>query len=281
MFSITRGIPIALIKKGEYNNQLLSLVDVDNEDDCCDNCSSKCNSKKKCCLNCKELKGKEDDSGDLSNDIIFKVSKLKPLLKLNERAVEYIAGPSGSGKSTMANDLILNYQKINPQNDIYIFSRTDFKLDPALKNLKAKQIKLDDRLLNKPIDITKEFKFGTLLLFDDCNTIQDEKIKRYLEGLICDILEVGRKLGIYVIITNHLIIPNEKKFARTVLNEIQYLTIFPKSGSSQQIRYVLKTYFGFKDKQITKILNLDSRWVRISKSYPMYVLYDKGAYIMN
>jgi len=281
MFSISRGVPIALIKKGEYNNQLLSLVDVNNEDECCDNCSDKCTSKKKCCLNCKFLKNKEDDSGDLSDDIVFKVSKLKPLLKLNERAVEYIAGPSGSGKSTMANELILNYQKINPQNDIYIFSRTDFKLDPALKNLKAKQIKLDDRLLNKPIDITKEFKFGTLLLFDDCNTIQNDKIKKYLEGLISDILEVGRKLGIYVIITNHLIIPNEKKFARTVLNEIQYLTIFPKSGSSQQIRYVLKTYFGFKDKQITKILNLDSRWVRISKSYPMYILYDKGAYIMN
>ena len=96
-----------------------------------------------------------------------------------------------------------------------------------------------------------------------------------------DSLEVLKLVFNWSNITNHLIIPNEKKFARTVLNEIQYLTIFPKSGSSQQIRYVLKTYFGFKDKQITKILNLDSRWVRISKSYPMYILYDKGAYIMN
>lgn len=281
MFSITRGTPIALIKKGDYNGELLCLVDIDSGD-CCGECSMKClKPKNKCCSKCVITTTKNEDTrGDLSSDVEFKTSRLKPLLKMDERAVEYIAGPSGSGKSTMANDLISNYLKIYPRSDVFIFSRTDFKTDPALRDLKVKQIKIDDRLLTNPIDITKDFAHGTLLLFDDCNTIQNDKIKKYLENLISDILEVGRKLGIYVIITNHLIIPNEKKFARTVLNEIQYLTVFPKSGSSQQIRYTLKTYFGLTDKQTSKILSLDSRWVRISKSYPMYVLYDHGSYIL-
>lgn len=281
MFSITRGIPIALIKRGNYDGELLCLVDLDN-DDCCDDCSLRClRSKHKCCDKCTlTLSKNEDCSGDLSADVELSSGKLQPLLKMNERSVEYIAGPSGSGKSTMARELIDNYLKINPRADVFIFSRTDFRTDPALKDLKVKQIKLDDRLLEKPIDITKDFAKGTLLLFDDCNTVQNEKIKKYLENLIGDILEVGRKLEIHVIITNHLIIPNEKKFARTILNEIQYLTVFPKSGSSQQIRYTLKTYFGLTDKQITKILNLNSRWVKICKNYPMYVLYDHGAYTL-
>lgn len=281
MFSLSRGTPIALVKKGKFDGELLCLVDIDSGD-CCDKCSERCyQSKKKCCSKCNLSSiRKEDDHLDLSADVTFSMSKLKPLVKMYERAVEYIAGPSGSGKSTMANSLIENYTKVNPKAEVFIISRTDYRTDPALKDLKIKQIKIDDRLLEKPLDITKDFSKGTLILFDDCNTVQDDKLRKYLEKLISDILEVGRKLGIYIIITSHLLIPNEKKFARTILNEVQYMTVFPKSGSSQQIRYALKTYFGLTDKQVSKILDLESRWVRISKSYPMYVLYDHGAYIL-
>jgi hypothetical protein len=93
-------------------------------------------------------------------------------------------------------------------------------------------------------------------------------------------MEVGRKLNCNMIITNHLVIPNEKKFARTLLNEINMISLFPKSGSSQQIKYALKTYWGMNNKQIDKILDLKSRWVIISKTYPQYVLYENGCFIL-
>ena len=61
---------------------------------------------------------------------------------------------------------------------------------------------------------------------------------------------------------------------------MQSLTVFPKSGSSQQIRYCLKQYYGLNNKQINAILSLPSRWITIYKNYPMCVLYEKGAFVI-
>lgn len=207
-------------------------------------------------------------------------SYLRPLMNFKERGVYYVAGPSGSGKSTYAINLIKDYLIMFPKTDFYLFSRTDYHNDPVFKGMKIKQIKIDESLLTHPIDIEKELDNRSILFFDDCGTIQNNKLKLYIEGLMSDVMEVGRKLNISIVITNHLILPNDKKFSRTVLNETQYLTIFPKSGSSQQIKYALKTYFGLNNTQINKILQLDSRWVTIIKGYPMTVIYQKGVYIL-
>lgn len=215
------------------------------------------------------------------DEIITEKGMIKPLMKFNERGVYYIAGPSGSGKSTYAMNLIKDYLKIYPKADFFLISRTNYKNDPVFKNMKIYQLKLDETILDNPIDIESELSNNAVLFFDDCNTIQDKKIKEYIEHLMSDIMEVGRKLNISIVITNHLVIPNEKKFARTVLNEMQQITVFPKSGSSQQIKYALKTYFGLNNNQINKIMELKSRWVTIIKSYPMTVLYEKGVYILN
>lgn len=207
--------------------------------------------------------------------------KLIPLPDLTERFVDYIAGPSGSGKSTVASGIATEFKRVYPNKPIYIFSRTDARKDPAYKHLRPIQIDVDETLLEDPIDITDEIREGgALMIFDDCGTIQNDKLRKEVEKLMSDAMEVGRKLNCNMIITNHLVIPNEKKFARTVLNEFNTLTVFPKSGSAQQIRYALKTYIGLSNKQIDDILGLKSRWVRVSKTYPQYVLYDKGAYIL-
>jgi Cdc6-like AAA superfamily ATPase len=219
----------------------------------------------------------ENDS-EIQNCI--KNIKLEPRLNPYERSVSYIAGPSGSGKTTYALNLIRPYLELFPDKPFFLFSRTDYRDDPAFKNLKPMQIPINDSMLTHPIDITEELRGGSIVLFDDCNTLQDDKLKKAIEKLMNDILEVGRKLDITIIITSHLVIPNDKKMARTILNEMQSLTVFPKCGSSQQIRYCLKTYYGINNKQIDNILSLKSRWVTISKSYPNYVLYENGCFIL-
>lgn len=206
--------------------------------------------------------------------------KLEPRLNPYERTVSYIAGPSGSGKTTYALDIIKPYVALFPEKPFYLFSRTDYKEDPAYKGLKPIQIMINENMLKYPIDITKELAGGSIVMFDDCNTIREDSLRKAVEHLINDILEVGRKLDITIVLTSHLVIPNEKKSARTILNEIQQLTVFPRCGSSQQIRYCLKTYFGLSNKQIDDILKLKSRWVTISKSYPNYVMYEKGCFIL-
>lgn len=210
--------------------------------------------------------------------IIF--GKLDPILNVKERSVSYIAGPSGSGKTTYAVNLIKNYKKIFPNKDFFLFSRTNHESDPAFKNMKINQVLINENLLDNPVDIEKELTGGCLLLFDDCNTIQNDKLKKQIDKLIADIMEVGRRMDITIIVTNHLVIPNEKKIARTIMNEMQSLTVFPKSGSSQQIMYALKTYYGLNKKQIENILSLPSRWVTINKNYPMYIIYEHGCFIL-
>lgn len=208
--------------------------------------------------------------------------KMEPRLNPSERTVSYIAGPSGSGKTTYALNLIKPYLELYPNKPFFLFSRTDYKDDPVYKTLglTPMQIPINKDLITHPIDITKELTGGSIVFFDDCNTVQSDDLRKVIELLISDILEVGRKLDITIVITSHLVIPNDKKIARTVLNEMQTLTVFPKSGSQQQIRYCLKTYYGMTNKQIDNILSLKSRWITISKTYPNYVLYDSGCFIL-
>ena len=206
--------------------------------------------------------------------------RLIPLVNLDERSIEYIAGPSGSGKSTLAAELAESWKELYPDKDIFFLSRTNYRDDPAFKNLVMRQITINESLLVDPIDITKEVHDTTMIIFDDVTTIPDDKIKKSVEKLMSDIMEIGRKLKIWIIITSHLVIGNDKKLARTIMNELQSLYIFPKSGSAQQISYSLKTYFGLSKKQIEKLLHLPSRWVKVSKSYPQYVMWERGAYIL-
>ncbi len=222
---------------------------------------------------------RQDDFANVTEFSCPEGIQLTPIPNLEARSVDYVAGPSGSGKSTIASGMAHEFKKVYPKKPIYIFSRTDARDDPAYAKLNPLQIDLES-LVQEPFDVTTEIPGGCLMIFDDCQTIQNDKMKKEIDKLMEDCMEIGRKLGCWMIISNHLVIPNEKKLARTIMNELHTLTVFPKSGSSQQIRYALKTYFGLTNNQIDKILALKSRWVKISKSYPMYVLHSGGAYIL-
>lgn len=219
---------------------------------------------------------KDDDTEDGLREIKLSEGMFVPLPDVDKREVVYIAGPSGSGKSTYAADYIKSYLSIFPDKDFFIFSRTKADDDPAFNKMKYHQVLIDESLLENPIDITQELTQGCIILFDDVNTIQIDALKKAVDKLMADIMECGRKLEIYCVITNHLVIPNEKKMARTVLNECTSLTVFPKSGSTQQIKYALKQYFGYSPKQITGFLeNNKSRWITFYKTYPQVVMSQK------
>ena len=47
------------------------------------------------------------------------------------------------------------------------------------------------------------------------------------------------------------------------------------------MKYLLDQYLGLDKEQIKRIKKLDSRWVTIMKSYPMIVLSEKEAYVLN
>lgn len=210
------------------------------------------------------------------NQINIKSSYLYPIVNPNRREVYYVAGPSGSGKSTYVRKLAETYQQIFPDGNIYIFCRTNVEDDPAYRDLGAQQVDISDLHVN-PVDIEHDIEKGSFVIFDDTSTINDKKIKESVIKLQIDIMEVGRKLGLYIAITNHLVNPNERSLGRIIMNEMTSFTFFPRSGF-YQASYCLKNYFGMRKKDIDAIMLLPTRWVTLIKNYPMVLMYQHGAY---
>lgn len=194
---------------------------------------------------------------------------------IDTREVCYVAGASGSGKSTWISNYAKEYIKLFPDNKIFLFSRVDD--DKCLDELNPNRILMDESLIKDPIHPSE--LSNSLVVFDDTDTIPDKKLKDALNNLKRDVLEIGRHENIYVCITSHMI-ANYKE-TRTVLNEAHLIVFFPSSGSTYQITYMLKQYFGLNKNQIDKILHLPSRWVCAKRTFPQCVLYEKGVYLLS
>lgn len=225
----------------------------------------------------KKIYNKTVDYVDNKKDkeIIIHDGEVMPLPMKDTRECIYVAGPSGSGKSTYISNYAKNYKKMFPKNKIFVFSRVDE--DNCIDKLDPIRIKIDEELINDPID-PKELS-DSLVIFDDTDTIPNKKLKDAVNQLKSDLLEVGRHGNTYVAVTSHLL--TNYKESRTILNEAHAITLFPGSGSSYSIRYVLKNYGGLENKDIDKILRLPSRWITFRKLYPQLILYAKGMYLLN
>jgi len=207
------------------------------------------------------------------NEVKLKEGRLQPLP--NKEVVEkiYITAPSGAGKSTFAGKWIGQFKKMFKDDEIYLFSSINH--DKALDKHDPTRIILDNDLLNDPIE-PKELE-NSLVIFDDTDTIRERNMRRYMEVLRDWLLEQGRHFKIRMLITSHLL--SNYSSTRRILNEATGVVVFPKSGSgTYHIKNFLKTYCGLDKQQIKKFVNLPSRWVMIYRSYPQYVIYEKGCY---
>lgn len=216
------------------------------------------------------IKEKEAKEFILHNGII------RPLIGIpnQSRQCIYVTGPSGSGKSTYIANLAEGYKKINPENPVVLFSRLDN--DDSIDYIKPTRIEISEELLADPVQ-PSELQ-NTLTIFDDTDTIRDKKLLTEIDKLQDDLLQTGRHENVNVIIVSHLM-SNYKK-TRIILNECHSIVFFPKAGNAYAINQVLTKYFSCSKEQIQKMMELPSRWVALYKNYPMFVLYEKGAYLL-
>jgi len=167
------------------------------------------------------------------------------------------------------------YKYLFPDNKIFIFSRV--KQDPVYENLNPIRIFLDEELLESPIDI--EYLSNSLVIYDDIDVRSKDALSKEIIRLRDEIFENGRHYSITVLACAHTLLNYRE--TKTLLNESTAVILFPKGGYMAQIKRFLKEYVGIEDKKnITKLLNLPSRWVMIQKTYPMYIMYDSGVYIL-
>ena len=196
--------------------------------------------------------------------------------KKRERSILYITGASGSGKSYYTMMYVKEYKKIFPKNQIYLFSALDS--DDTLDKIKEiKRVKLDQKFYDTVFEIN-DFK-DSLIIFDDTDCINDKLLKQKLSEILDMLLQTGRHSKSSVIFTSHL--PNNGLQTRMILAECHSITIFLATLGGRSLKYLLDGYLGLDKHQIKKIKDigiLNSRWITIVKSYPMVVLYEKGAF---
>ena len=195
--------------------------------------------------------------------------------KKKERFVSYISGQAGSGKSFFTNKLAEEYHSMYPKRPIYLFSL--LTEDKSIKCKCIKRIKLDGNFLKT--DLTLGDMKNSLLIFDDIDTIKNKCIKGKLDHIIDTLLQCGRHAGVSVIYVSHLACNG--KDTKMILAECNNITIFPKTMGNRGIKYLLSDHFGLDNKQIKKIKKLDSRHITLVRSYPMVLLHEKGAFLLN
>jgi len=197
--------------------------------------------------------------------------------KNTERSVLYITGQSGSGKSFYSKNYIMEYHKLYPKRDVFMFSSLDS--DTTLDKLKyIKRIKIkEDPFLQGDLNAS-DFK-DSLSIFDDVDVISNKHIKSKVFSLLNSILETGRHFNASVIFTSHNATMGLD--TKRILNECHSITLFPKNLGGKTSKYLLDGYIGLDKNQIKKLKKVNSRWVTIIKSYPQVILSEHEAWVVN
>jgi hypothetical protein len=304
MLSFKEGRPIAIIKGGKYNNQILHITE-NNENNMIKNSPLEMlediykgkNKKKLSRTEMTAIKNalitgdeeKAESLYEIISDVrqkskemskkefkIYDEGIIQPLPRFNKTERCYIAGQTECGKTYWCKKYLEQMRKVHPKKKIFVFS--DVAHDPELDSIKNLiRFELDEELIDKKPIKPEVFK-DSICVFDDIGSIQDKQLYKIIQNLRDSLLRRGRHEDISTLITSHLL--TNYKDTRIILNECNSITIFCRSGSTYGIKYLLKKYIGLDKKGIQKVLNLPSRWITIYKNHPQYILYEKGVYIL-
>lgn len=305
MLSFEDGTPIALIKGGKHDKKILYIRDDDpsksiknNPLDMVEDIYKTTNKNKLSKTDMIKIKlalDKDDDNEflgsvyDVVSDVkdkcrdmskkelkLFDDGTIQPLPRFDKTERSYIAGQTECGKTYYCRRYLEQMRKVFKDKKIFVFS--DVEEDKEIDSLKnIVRFKLDDELLNKEPIRPEKFK-DSICVFDDIDSIQNPALLKYIQALRDSLLRRGRHEDISCLITSHLL--TNYKDTRIILNECNNITLFPRSGSSHGIQYLLSKHIGMDKKQIQRVLDLPSRWITIHKNHPQYILYEKGAYVI-
>jgi len=202
-----------------------------------------------------------------------KGATFQPLPRKDVVEKVYVSAPSGSGKSYYSGQWIAEFKKMFRKQECYVFS--PIPEDKSLDKNDIIRVDMDEHLLTNPI--TVEELENSLAVFDDCESIRDKKMLRYIEWLRDGLLETGRHYNARMIWISHLI--SNYSSTRRLLNESTSVTVFPRSGSGVfQIKKFLINQCGLEKEEIKKFLNQESRWVTIYRTYPQFVISQTSCY---
>jgi len=224
------------------------------------------------------LEAKDDMKPDIDNSFDYlniKGGKIQVLPRIDIVEKVYISGVSGSGKSTYTGKYLDEFVKIFPDDPIYIFSSVPE--DVPLDKHNPIRISIDDSLINDPLHI-QDFE-NSITVFDDTDTIQNIIYKSAVNAIKAEMIEIGRHYNARCIVTSHML--SNYRETRQILNEATSITFFPKSSGVYHIKQFLKTHAGLDKKQIEKLLKIPTRWITLYRSYPSYIVWERGICLLS
>jgi len=231
----------------------------------------------------------------LQGDAVFSVV---PYTDPKWRSAAYLAGKAGSGKSTKAGEFIKNYKAIFPHRPIYGVGKAKLKDDPALAGLGIRQLKVSFFRETRAsasaegggaggvagsgaagptvFDIKAAFgDEGCLVLFDDWDSFQGDD-KKVIKGAITDILNMGRKPNVSIVVTSHLL--NNYAETRGIISEADFITVFPPCCQHHHLEYFL-TNCGVP-KEMVASLKERGPWITLHNTQPTYVISQQMAQML-
>ena len=189
----------------------------------------------------------------------------------------YIAGKSGSGKSCLAALYMNEYLRMFPDRRVYLVSRhEDEKTYAAVPHEVVPLETFEEAEKGERVFELEELA-NSLVVFDDCDNVQNKKITEGVKMLSDDLISNGRKYGIYVLTLQHQLM--NYKETRNILNEVQRVVFFNTATNYHTGRF-LKMYAGLDPKQVKRVHDIKSRWTMIDMGVPRHVIHQNGAFIL-
>jgi hypothetical protein len=169
------------------------------------------------------------------------------------------------------------YKKIFPKNPIYVFSALPDDRDSLDKVDDLKRIRLDEKFIETALELD-DFR-DSMIVFDDIDGITNKPLKMKIIGILDNCIKLGRHQNISIIYTTHTACNGNE--TKQILNS-SHLVVFFKNGLGDRAKkYLLGAYYGLDRDAIKNINTLQSRWVAISRTFPMICWYEKGAFQLN
>ena len=198
------------------------------------------------------------------------------------RSSWYIPGPAGAGKSVFAAGLIRKYAKMWPRNHVFGICKTRLSDDKAYKDVRIHQVPvavLAKQNVSKEEGLKRMFGMqGSLVLFDDWDSFDRGTDRAVVLALIKDILNLGRKMRISILVTSHQL--SNYIETKAIISESEYVTLFPRDPIEGQLNYLLSK-MGFDNKVLNaKMMKRMGRAVTLHKYSPIYVLSESQCMLM-
>lgn len=296
-FNSDKGLRIAKIINKEQNNKQPKQEEIiyvyDKESMCCKSCNIGCGSSDEVCCNscnnilyhknhCKIKNNKLQNMKNIKLGDGYKFQIMPSNLPFQNRSLEYITAPAGAGKSFFVSNYLIEFRKCFKNCKVFMISRKD--KDILLDEYIDKRINPDDMV---DVDLrADDFKSEkgkiNLLIFDDVDSCPADKknnVKGAVYKLMDDVIEIGRSLGIYCVVTSH-IPANGAMESKRIINGATSITLF-LNCLNMNAMYLLEKHLGLSKDEIKKIKKLEGRTVTINKSvHPHIIISEKECYMV-